>query len=291
MKTINPILLPCLLALSSLAACADGDNNDARTRASQPALAPDAAQVRDATETLPSISLDEASFERLQAERPEYVAGLLTMQPARGRDRNVRFSQEVWSEPEAAVVLAHRLRDLNTPTEHRAAIASRLRGVQAPWHDMALRMLGTESEPLVRAGLMSSLSRAPEAFLGAAVLAGIQDADPFVRDWATVGAGRLIANHPDAAAREEVLQAMQARVTADGDEHVRAGALRALGMSRDADVAASIVAGLDDRSPMVRLAAVRALHRATPGEARAIVTAAGLSSDPDPKVARAVARL
>ena len=230
------------------------------------------------------------SFGDLNAAKPALVEELMSLEPIMGRDRTYRFSQPVWAQASSMSVILRRLTDLEEPAHVRAALARALRTNRGPWHAEALGLLRTETDDVVRARLMESLSDAPVEMLSQALVVGLADADPRVRDWASVGATKLLANHTETAISEE-LQTLLVTALADEDEAVRAGIVRALSFRADLGLVEKVAARLGDRSPMVRLAAVDAVARLDPSGARARVLDAGLDKDEDSVVARAASRL
>ena len=230
------------------------------------------------------------SFGDLNAAKPALVEELMSLEPVMGRDRTYRFSQPVWAQASSMSVILRRLTDLEEPAHVRAALARALRTNRGPWHAEALELLRAEADAVVRARLMESLSDAPVEALPQALVVGLADADPRVRDWASVGASKLLANHPEAAVSDE-LEALLVQTLADEDQAVRAGIVRAISFRAELGLVEKVSARLGDSSPTVRLAAVDAIARLDPSGARARVLAAGLDKDEDPVVARAASRL
>ena len=237
-----------------------------------------------------ALAFDAAAFDELRARRPDFVSELLALKPIHGRDRALHFSQPLWAEPEAAVVIFHLLRDDARPVAERRALAARLRTNRAPWGAEGLALLEQTEDAGVRGALMASLADAPADVAAAAALAGMKDASPVVREWATFGASRLVANHADHPRASEVTLAATGLVS-DADAQVRAGALRTLSLTKDASHAPRIAEALSDPEAIVRIAAAEGLGTLAPDGARALAQSHRRADEANVAVLRALGRL
>ena len=235
-------------------------------------------------------ALGEDDFEALRQRRADFVAELLSYRPVPGRDRAPHYTQPAWSEPDAATVIAHLLRDTSLPAAERAALAQRLRTNNGDWTGAALAFLQTDTSEQVRAALMASLAHAAPAAISQASVLGLADTSPMVRDWATFGASRVLANHPDAPGKAALIDALLTRVN-DDDQQVRAGTFRALGFAKAPEVLDHLASGLRDHDARVRLSALSAIQIAAPSKVIELAKAAGLADDEDARVVRAFERL
>ena len=198
----------------------------------------------------------------------------MSLEPVMGRDRTYRFSQPVWAQASSMSVILRRLTDLEEPAHVRAALARALRTNRGPWHAEALGLLRTETDDVVRARLMESLSDAPAEMLSQALSSVSPTRTPRAR-LGERGRDKLLANYTETAISEERVTLLVTAL-ADEDEAVRAGIVRALSFRADLGLVEKVAARLGDRSPMVRLAAVDAVARLDPSGARARVLDAGL---------------
>jgi len=267
--------------------CGESTPLSAERSADLPARSPAATPLADLSD--PSALGDE-DFEALRQRRGDFVAALLTYRPVIGRDRAAHFTQPAWSEPDAAPVIFHLLRDASVPEAERAALAQRLRTNKGDWTGAALALFQRESSEQVRAALIASLAHAEAPAIAQASVLGLADPSPMVRDWATFGASRVLANHPDAPGAATLVDALIAGAD-DDDDQVRAGTFRALGFAQDPKALDSLVVGLRDRHASVRLSALTAIRAIAPTRAVTLAEAAGLADDEDARVVRAFERL
>jgi len=235
-------------------------------------------------------ALGEEGFESLRERRGDFVAELLALRPLMGRDHAPRFTQPAWAEGDAAWVIFHILRDPSAPEGERAALAQRLRTNESAWSGAAIALLQREDSESVRAALMASLAHAEAPAMAQASVLGLADPSPMVRDWATFGASRVLANHADAPGIATLIDALVARI-GDQDDQVRAGIFRALGLAGDPNLLDHLANGLRDPNARVRLRALAAIQSTAPSKALAFAQSAGLATDEDPSVVRAFKRL
>lgn len=214
---------------------------------------------------------------------PAPRAALSSLRPGTTRAGHLRFATDEIHDPVAAQVFLERLARRDEPEDVRAALAEALPRTGGDFGDALAPLLASEPSPLVRAALVGAAARAPAPVAHPVIRRGLADADREVR----LQAARAAAAHPEGAALAATLRAS----LASDDAALRAELARALGVHRVIAARDELVALLGDRSPDVRLAALRAVERSAPGSLRGSPELEQLSTDPDGRVSRAAAAL
>lgn len=278
---LAPATIPCRIAanLAVLGLCAAGCQSSppAHGRPEPSSAVPASPAPPDATVPRSAGASDPAS--RTQA--------LESLQPRRTRGGQLRFSQEqIHGNPLATQVFLARLQTEPAP-EMRAALAEALPRTGGDWVDGAIARLVGEPDATVRRVLVSIMPKAQSHVAGAAIAQALTDTAAEVRAEAALAAGSM----PPRLARETgLLDGLRARLQ-DADGHTRAGAARSLGVLGAIESFATIEPLLGDDDPTVRLQALRALGRLDADRAANLPALQRLSTDPDPKVARAASRI
>ncbi len=149
---------------------------------------------------------------------------------------------------------------LETPAQQIAAIravAKRASQAQAPEQQELVadlvEKLESESDPLVREAILESAAAFSTPLASQAVVAGLKDTDPYVRQTCC----RLLGERSGAASIEALTRAARA----DEEFDVRVAAVQALGKT-DAS-GQTLVTILQDRDPAMQLAGVEAMRQMT----------------------------
>ncbi|MED5369854.1 MAG: HEAT repeat domain-containing protein [Myxococcota bacterium] len=219
------------------------------------------------------LSQDAAALD--QAALAEFMAA----EPLQNRAGMPYFPMAY--RPERATYLAWRLTHGDDPGEIRAALASQLSPAGRDNPELILGLIAQEEDALVRAALLSGLTRVDPELALPILERSLASEDTTER----FEAATVLAKHADGAL---ALAALETALT-DAAPRVRKAAAFALGVHRVGDPAA-LRPLLSDDSSDVRLAALDALERIDPALWAQWSAELGLAGDPDLRVARAASR-
>jgi len=289
-------MMPNLLLLLASLASAATPAADARPGLETLAAVPDTEWTTARAEALTAI--DDAALEALSSDadwrvgltaqaltawrtRPEEAEATWDSAPVRRRDGALVFRGDGLPE-----VIGERLQHGVEPVATRLALVDWLRRSTSTWPKWADSAWRDESEAAVRAAwidaarYLRSTSRVDGEDGREVVLRGFDDADAAVR-----AASARIAAYLDAPRLVPALK----QATSDPSDEVAGLAARSLGLLRAGGAYETVAAVLGREDPRARLYAVRALQRLDGARAKSDARIDALSSDPDPKVARAAA--
>lgn len=149
---------------------------------------------------------------------------------------------------------------LETPAQRIVAIramGARAPEAQAPEQQELVAelvaKLENESDPLVREAILESTAAFSTPLASKAVLAGLKDSDPFVRQTCC----RLLGQRSEAAS----IEALTRVAKADEEFDVRVAAVQALGKTNASEQTLATI--LQDRDPAMQLAGVKAMRQMT----------------------------
>jgi HEAT repeat protein len=214
------------------------------------------------------------------AQDPE-LSALRVEQPRATRAGHLRFTSPRFNQLDATPIALDRLAHGGEPEAVRAALADLVGRFSDGWGDALVELLAEEPASSVRAVLVHGLRTVDQGAAVDGFAVALLDSSPDVR----AEAARIAARRGDGAAVDAGLVDR----LADEDAGVRAAAANSLGIL-GVDASAALVPLLDDGSPEVRLQAMRALSRSTPG-ALSPARLQTLTADPDARVARAAGKL
>ncbi|MBN2800303.1 MAG: HEAT repeat domain-containing protein [Deltaproteobacteria bacterium] len=194
-----------------------------------------------------------------------------------------RFASPAMRAPALRPLIVERLRAGGEDEATRAALAELLARSGPELEPALLGLIAEEQGPMVRRMLVSHLRWAEAEVCAQGLPLALGDADPGVRAEAA-----YVVGHRSDGAR---FAPSVVPLLSDAEPAVRAGAARALGWIAYAPAFDGLSALLVDPEPEVRLRSLRALERVDAARAAALPQLGALARDPDPRVARAAARL
>jgi hypothetical protein len=220
----------------------------------------------------------DAEVTRIQVEAPAWVERLMTVEPKLARSGTLRLVGPEFEDPNAAPVLLHRYQTAGEAPAVRAAVIAALALTQADYAGAIGQLLATETDATVRVAMVTTLRRASGPAAVAALELAFADVDPQVRMNAAITAGR----HVDGASLATAL------IAALGDSaDVQLAAARSIGYLKIESAAPALTALLASADAELRLASLQAIDRIDPEYAEGLTQLDALTTDADPKVARA----
>ena len=215
-------------------------------------------------------------------------AELYALAPQTTRAGTARFTTEVINDPShahhvAAVFIDRLARQLDDEAT-RGALAEALPRTGGVFADAVAELVGQEGSQRVRAIYVHGARRAHRAELGVAIVRrGFADSSVDVRAEAARTAAALGGGNQLASELRTAL--------ADSDPSLRTEAARSLGILKIAFARDELGRALGDANADVRLEAMRALDRITPGSLAGTAAVTQLANDPDERVSRLAQKL
>ncbi len=218
-----------------------------------------------------------AELDTLRANDAPRFQGLNMMAPVRGRAGQLRLTTMLLGDPAATAALLDRLDRKADPADVRAALAEALPRTSGAFADALLDLLSAETDPAVRAMLVSAARQIEIDSAVTVLAAGLADSDAGVRTEAAHTAGFA----PEAGAR---LVAPLTGLLEDAHPATRSASARALGLVHAEAAVSQLAQRLSDPSADVRLEALRALQRIDRGWLKTSTALRGLAGDSDSRV-------
>ncbi|MBA3457902.1 MAG: HEAT repeat domain-containing protein [Deltaproteobacteria bacterium] len=218
----------------------------------------------------------------LQATDPDLFAQLTSVSAQRSRAGILRFSSTPSADPRATSVFLDRLVRGGGSVAERAALGEVLGRTTGTYADALVDLFASEREASVRSAYVHSAKRATSEHAVTVIQRGLGDSSTEVQ----AEAARVAAGHPSGARLATELRA----ALASSAPEVRSEAARSLGILGVETARGELLARLDDGAADVRLEALRALDRITPGSVDATRLAL-LSRDSDERISRLAVKL
>ncbi|MEO1498220.1 MAG: HEAT repeat domain-containing protein [Planctomycetota bacterium] len=154
------------------------------------------------------------------------------------------------------------LTSITTPAERVKSLRALAEDASAATPEQAeklvvdlVRQLETEPDPLLRQALIETAVAFDTPLARKTPVAGLQDADPYVR--------RVCCSILERSPTPEGLAALAGVAQQDADLDVRLAAVQALGTQDSPAGRSALVAALEDRDPAMQFAGVQAMRRVT----------------------------
>ena len=214
----------------------------------------------------------------IRAEHPEIGIRVDTMQPIRNRAGAWFFPGADLTHPFAQILIKERIRARQDEASIRVALVYALEPEHRfGWHEIA------SEDPAVRAAMLHGYKGLDTQESGAVLRHALQDESALVR----AEAARLVGYRKEVG----ILSSSLLVGLTDPSEDVRRLAVRSLGWLEVKEAFLPVSGLLDDASPDVRVAVVRALAKIDIQRARALPAINALQVDQHARVQRAVKRV